>query len=126
MKRSHGGHGAGGTHGGAEPQVGHVVPVRLLAAVLGVLLLLTVITVAATYVNLGKLNLWLALGIAVVKASIVALYFMHLRWDRPFNAIVFIGSITLVALFVGIALMDTTNYQPDLIPGYAPAITPPP
>lgn len=120
-RRAQGEHGSAAAH----PQVGHVVPVRLLAAVLGALLLLTVVTVGATYVDLGRLNLWVALAIATVKASIVALFFMHLRWDRPFNAVIFISSITLVALFVGFALMDTGQYQPDLIPGYAPAIAPP-
>lgn len=109
---------AGGLHGT------HVVPVWLLAAVLGALLALTWVTVAVRGVDLGSLNLWAAMAIAVVKASLVALYFMHLRWDRPINAVFFIGALLFVMIFVGLALMDTTNYRESLIPGYAPQIRP--
>ena len=84
--------------------------------------MLTVITVAAVHVDLGKLNLWIALIIATVKASLVALFFMHLWYDKPFNAIVFVGALVFVMLFVGFALLDTTAYQPELIPGHAPAL----
>ena len=100
--------------------VGHVVPLRLLFGVLIALLVLTFLTVAVTWVDLGPFNLLIALAIAVVKASLVGLFFMHLRWDRPFNAIVLISSLFLVALFIGFTMMDTGQYQPDMIPGYAP------
>ena len=104
-------------HGGA-----HIVSVHMLVAVLLVLLALTWATVAATRFDMGTLNLWAALAIAVVKATLVALYFMHLRWERPINAIFFVASIVFIALFIGLVLMDTTTYQHELIPGYSPAI----
>jgi len=100
--------------------VGHVVPLRTLVGVLLVLLALTVVTVAVTFVDLGRLNLVAALAIAVVKGALVLLYFMHLRWDRPFNAVVLIAALIFVVVFVGLAMLDTFNYQPDIIPGYAP------
>jgi cytochrome c oxidase subunit 4 len=102
--------------------VGHVVPFKVLAAVWGMLLLLTLITVAVAGFNLGRFNLEIALAIATVKASLVLLYFMHMRYDRPMNAIVFIAALLFVMLFVSIALIDTQAYAPDLIPGYAPAL----
>jgi cytochrome c oxidase subunit 4 len=108
-------------HGTAQ-NVGHVVPLRLLVGVLAALLVLTVITVAVTWVNLGAFNLVIALVIAVIKASLVLLYFMHLRWDRPFNAVVIIASLALVVLFIILTLMDSAHYQPDVIPGYAPQL----
>jgi hypothetical protein len=46
-----------------------------------------------------------------------------MRYDRPINAIVFVTALLFVMLFVGFALMDTLAYQPELIPGYAPAVT---
>ena len=100
----------------------HVLPLWLLAAVWGALLLLTVITVAVTRVDFGGMNLWIAMGIATVKATLVALYFMHLRYDRPFNAVVLISALLFVTLFVGLALTDTKENMPDMIPGYAPAM----
>jgi cytochrome c oxidase subunit 4 len=107
-------------HGEGHPLVGHVVPFRLLASVLGALLLLTVATVGATKFDLGSLNIWIALAIAVVKAALVVLYFMHMRWEKPFNAVIFITALFLVALFIGIALADTHAYKREQIPGYAP------
>jgi cytochrome c oxidase subunit 4 len=97
-----------------------VVPLKLLVAVWAALAVLTYVTVAATGIDLGSFNLWLAMIIATVKASLVALYFMHLRWERPFNTIVFVGSLVFVMLFVGFTLMDTLEYQPELIPNHAP------
>lgn len=97
-----------------SPSVGHVVPLPVLFAVWGALLVLTGVTVAATWVDLGTYNLWIALVIAGVKASLVVLYFMHLRYDHPFNAIVFITALLFVVLFVGLALMDSYEYQPQI------------
>ena len=94
------------THASPHSALGHVVPVWLLAAVFGALLLLTGLTVAVAQVDLGNMNLYLALGIAAVKAALVVLFFMHLFWDRPFNAMIFIGCLLFVSLFIGITLTD--------------------
>jgi cytochrome c oxidase subunit 4 len=115
---------AAGTEGGefARAHAGHVVPLPVLLGTLAALLVLTAVTVGATWFDLGNLNLWIALGIATVKASLVILYFMHLRYDRPVNALVLIVALLFVATFIGITLMDTRAYEPELIPGYAPAL----
>ena len=84
--------------------VGHVVPLPLLGAVIAALMVLTWLTVFVTRFDLGSL--------------------MHLRWDAPINGIVLISSVLLVFLFVGFALMDSAAYAPDEIPGYAPLINP--
>jgi cytochrome c oxidase subunit 4 len=107
------------SHGGEHV---HIMPMRVLITVFLALLTLTVITVAVTWVDLGNFNLWIAMGIATLKASLVVLYFMHMRYERPFNAVIFITALLVVALFIGIALIDTGAYQPELIPGYAPAM----
>ena len=57
-----------------------------------------------------------------VKATLVALYFMHLRWDRPFNGVVFLIAIVTVFLFITVVLLDTTAYQPTLDDGQAPGL----
>jgi cytochrome c oxidase subunit 4 len=85
-------------------------------------MVLTWATVSATFIDLGNLNIVIALGIAVIKASLVVLYFMHLRYDNPFNAFVFIASVLFVMLFIGFALIDRKEYAPELIPNYAPAM----
>lgn len=108
------------THNADEPQVHVSSPLELLA-VFGALAGLTILTVAVTRVDLGSsLNLWVAMAIAAVKATLVALFFMHMRYERPFIKIIFISTLFFVFLMVSITLMDTVIYHPDLIPGYAP------
>jgi cytochrome c oxidase subunit IV len=92
----------------------HAVPLPVLVAVFALLLLMTGLTVAATWLNLGSWNLIIAMGIATFKAALVVLYFMHLRYDNSFNAIVFIAAIVFMALFIGLTLLDTFQYQPDI------------
>ncbi len=99
---------------GDSAHVAPHVPLRVLIATIVALLVLTALTVAATAVDLGRGNLWIALVIATAKASLVALYFMHLRYDKPFNAIVLIAALAFVTLFVGLALMDTLHYRSDI------------
>lgn len=95
--------------------VGHVVPLKLLFAVGGTLLLFTAITVWVTYVDLGRSgNLLIAMAIATLKAGLVCAYFMHLRWDRPFNAIVFVSALLFVSLFMSITLLDKAEYEDDI------------
>jgi len=92
----------------------HVVPIPVLLAVFVSLMVLTFLTVAVTFIDLGSLNLWIALGVATAKGSLVVLYFMHLRYDSPFHSIVFLSAIVFLFLFLGITMLDTIEYQPDI------------
>ncbi|HMG21153.1 MAG TPA: cytochrome C oxidase subunit IV family protein [Kofleriaceae bacterium] len=90
----------------------HVAPIKVLAATGGTLLVLTLVTVLATKVDFGaNINLAIAMAIAVIKATLVILFFMHLRYDRLFHSVVFAGAILAAALFVGFTLMDSNQYQ---------------
>jgi len=104
----------------SEPHEGavhpHIVPPRVLLSVYFVLVAATIITVLVTLVDLGELNIWVALAIAVFKAAMVILYFMHVRWDSPFNAVILISAIAFVMVFIATTIMDSgqykMNYQP--------------
>ena len=100
----------------------HISSVRLLVVVWIALMIGTWLTVSATYVDLGALNIWIGLAIATVKAVLVALYYMHLRWDKPFNGFVFLSAFFFLAIFIGITLMDTAHYQDALISDFASAV----
>ena len=89
----------------------HAVPLRILFAVFAVLIVLTVLTVGVTKVDLGGLNIWIALGVAVAKAALVALYFMHLRWDSAFNSLILLCAFVFVGIFIGFTLKDSLEYQ---------------
>jgi len=100
-----------------QQSVGHIVPIGLLAAIGGALILLTLVTVWAASFDFGSANVWIALAIAVLKGSLVVLFFMHLRWDRPFNGIVFVSSLAFLALFIAFTMTDTFEYRPTIDEG---------
>lgn len=109
------------SHDAADHPYYHVVPMKLLVGVFAALLVLTFVTVAVTHFNFGQYNIVVAMGVAVLKAALVALFFMHLRWDNPFNGIVLIAAIVFVTLFISIAMIDSTEYKPNYqppAPGY--------
>jgi cytochrome c oxidase subunit 4 len=90
----------------------HVAPIKVLVATGGTLLVLTLVTVLATKVDFGaNINLAIAMLIAVVKATLVILFFMHLRYDRLFHSVVFVAALLAASLFVGFTLMDSNQYQ---------------
>ena len=91
----------------------HIVPMSTLLKVFGGLIVLTIVTVGAAYVPLGPLNVPVAIGIAVVKASLVVLFFMHLKYDNPVNALTFTIGTIFVVVFVTITLLDTA-FRGDL------------
>jgi cytochrome c oxidase subunit 4 len=100
---------------GHDEEISHVTPVRLLIGVWLCLMILTVITVTVTSIDLGpRVNLTIAMAIATLKAGLVVTYFMHLRWDRPFHTLVFLGSLLFVSLFISMTLFDKSEYEPDI------------
>jgi cytochrome c oxidase subunit 4 len=90
----------------------HVASVKVLLGTGSALLVLTVITVLATRVDFGpSVNLAFAMAIAVLKATLVVLFFMHLIYDKLFHSVLFVGGVLAAALFVGFTLMDSGQYQ---------------
>ena len=95
-----------------DDEISHVAPVKVLLATGSSLLVLTIVTVLATKVDFGaNINLALAMLIAVIKATLVILFFMHLRYDKLFHSVIFVSALLAAALFVGFTLMDTGQYQ---------------
>jgi cytochrome c oxidase subunit 4 len=96
----------------------HTHPWTPYAITLGVLLVLTVITVVAAGINFGSnsINVIIALSIATVKATLVALYFMHLRHDKPINAVIAVSGFMFLGLLLIFCLTDIDN-RDNLTPG---------
>jgi cytochrome c oxidase subunit 4 len=69
----------------------------------GALLAFTLITVLTGRINLGWANIWLAMLIAVTKATLVVLFFMHLWDEGGVNRLVFVVSL----LFLGVLILGT-------------------
>jgi cytochrome c oxidase subunit 4 len=94
----------------------HVAPIKALLGTWIALMILTLVTVAVTRIDFGSsMNLGIAMAIAVVKATLVVLFFMHLRYDKIFHSVIVVGGILAAALFVGFALMDSGQYQETII-----------
>ena len=103
---AHEGHEHGHGHGGGD-HVPHVLPLTWYLGVWGALMVFTGITVGVSYVDFGVFNLVIALVVATMKASMVALIFMHLAFDKKFNGIVFVSSLVFLAIFIGFTMADT-------------------
>jgi cytochrome c oxidase subunit 4 len=103
----------------------HIAPIRTYFNVFAALMVLFILTVVAGHFHMGRFNLAIALTIAIIKALIVMLYFMHVRWSSRATW-VFAGA---AFLWLGIMLWLTTgDYMTrDSRPGqaiFAPAVVP--
>lgn len=92
----------------------HVVEVRVLFGVFAALIALTVVTVGVSYFDFGVFNLLVAMSIATIKAVLVALWFMHLRYENGLHTFFFLVGVAFLGLFLIITLFDTIEYQPTV------------
>lgn len=92
----------------------HVSSPAQLIGIFVALLALTGLTVWAAEWEVGHFDVWIALSIAGVKATLVAAYFMHLRYDHPTNTLLLIFSILTVVLFLAVTLLDVRELVPEV------------
>lgn len=109
----------GDDHAAHDHGLAHVAQVKVLLGTWGALMFLTVMTVAATKIDFGaSTNLAIAMAIAVTKATLVVLFFMHLFYDKLFHSVLLVGGVLAASLFVGFTLMDSGQYQETVIWNY--------
>jgi cytochrome c oxidase subunit IV len=84
----------------------HVLPLRVYLSVFISLLVLTAVTVAVAFLDLGALNNVVALGIAAVKATLVVLFFMHVRYATRLTGLVIVAGLFWLVIMVGLTLAD--------------------
>jgi len=82
------------------------VPYRTFILIWVVLLILTGVTVAVSRVDVGVLNIWVALGVASIKSSLVIFFFMHLRQESLLFKVGLLVMLTILAIFVGMTFFD--------------------
>ncbi len=88
----------------------HVSPVSFYGLILGILFVFTGLTFLLSLFHLGAMNLLVAVLIATTKATLVILYFMHLRYDAKFNALLLVGALMFAGIFLAYTINDT-NYR---------------
>jgi cytochrome c oxidase subunit 4 len=89
----------------------HIVPPKVYIGIFLSLMVLTAATVGAAYVNLGALNIVVALAIATVKATLVVLYFMHARYSPKRTQLVIISAVFWLAIMLALTLSDYSTRQ---------------
>jgi cytochrome c oxidase subunit 4 len=95
----------------------HVSPLKVYFAIFGALMVLSVITVGAAFLNLGQFNSVVALAIASVKATLVILFFMHVKYSSRLTKLTVVVSLFFVVILFAETMMDyATRGLPNLEP----------
>ena len=84
----------------------HVVPVKVYVAVFATLLVMTATTTAISGVDLGPWNTVVALAIAFFKASLVVLFFMHVKYGSRLTQLVILGALLWLAILLVLTFSD--------------------
>jgi cytochrome c oxidase subunit 4 len=87
----------------------HVVPLRIYYAVFAALMVFTAVTVGVAYVDLGRLNVVVALTIAVTKAILVILYFMHVRYGTRLTRVVVASGFFWLLVLISFTMSDVVS-----------------
>jgi cytochrome c oxidase subunit IV len=96
-------------NGHAEQSHDHILPAGMYYGIFGALMVLTALTVGAAFVDLGFLNIIVALTIAVVKASLVVLFFMHVKYGNRMNWVVIGSGVFWLLILLGMLMLDYSS-----------------
>ena len=84
----------------------HILPKRVYYIIFGILMFCTYLTVQIAFLDLGRLNAVAALVIAVFKATLVVLFFMHVKYSTRLTWAVVLGSIFWLGIMFVLTLGD--------------------
>lgn len=84
----------------------HIVPKRVYFLVFAALIVLTWVTTIVSTVDLGALNIYVALSIAIFKASLVVLFFMHVKYGSRLTKMIVLCGLYWLLLLLFIAMAD--------------------
>ncbi|MDG3008181.1 cytochrome C oxidase subunit IV family protein [Paludisphaera mucosa] len=90
----------------AHAQAHHVIEVRTYVLIYIALMLFLAATVAASFMPLGAFHLPVAMTIALIKAVLIVLFFMHVYYSAPLTWITAVGSLLWVGLLLAFLLSD--------------------
>jgi cytochrome c oxidase subunit 4 len=95
----------------------HIVPRRTYFIIFTVLLLGTYLTVQAAYIDLGRVNPYIALTIALIKATLVVLFFMHVKYGTRLTWVVVSAGFFWLCILFALTLTDylTRGWLPGFV-----------
>ncbi len=84
----------------------HVIPTRVYYTIFTILMVCTGLTVWIAFLDLGPLNTIAALAIAVFKATLVVLFFMHVKYSTRLTWAVVLGSVFWFGILIALTMSD--------------------
>ena len=87
-------------------QKAHVLPDGLFVMVWVGLLVLTAITVGGSVFFPGKIGILVAMIVTPVKATLILMYFMHLKYEKKGFTIMFLVAVGILSVFIGLTFFD--------------------
>jgi cytochrome c oxidase subunit 4 len=84
----------------------HIASKSLYATIFAALIVLTLATVGVTYVDLGPANLAVAMAIAIVKATLVVLFFMHGWWSERLVHVTIVTALVFLVILASFSFGD--------------------
>ena len=85
---------------------GHVSPKTTYYTIFALLMVFTAITVAVAFVNLGAFNFPVAIGIAITKATLVVLFFMHVKYSSQMTKLFVSMAVFFILILFGLTMTD--------------------
>jgi cytochrome c oxidase subunit 4 len=85
---------------------GHVSPKSTYYLIFGTLMVATVVTVFVAFLNLGVLNFPVAISIAIVKATLVILFFMHAKYSSRLTKLIVGGAFFFLLVLLTLTMTD--------------------
>jgi cytochrome c oxidase subunit 4 len=106
-------------HGTAQDnEYTHIVPAKLYVAIWAALMIFTLITVLASFAELGPFNIVIALLIATIKGTLVVLFFMHLRYSPKLTMVAVIASVFWLGIMFALTMTDYLSRSWLTFPGH--------
>jgi cytochrome c oxidase subunit 4 len=89
-----------------SPSHGHISPIGVYLGIFGALMVGTALTVFAAFVDLGVFNFTVALTIAVIKATLVILFFMHVKYSSHLTKLTVLVGIFFLIILLTLTMVD--------------------
>jgi cytochrome c oxidase subunit 4 len=86
--------------------VGHIAPAKLYVAIWAILMVMTLTTVLVSFVDIGPMNIVIALAIATFKGTLVVLFFMHLRYSPKLTMVTVVAAMFFLFLLLSLTMTD--------------------
>ena len=84
----------------------HLVPCRLYLGIWAALIVLTAVTVGVSFIDMKHVTVLAAMLIAATKGTLVVMYFMHVRFEKPLYAAMILAMLGTYAIFIGLTFSD--------------------